>query len=83
LIIAQLATRRYDVERLMPEGQIKGYVRADGLNMLATEAVLDETTPLTGYLDILTEDGRLRLAITGGAAADLMIDMKNFLAQEE
>jgi hypothetical protein len=56
LNIAQLATRRYDVERLMPEGQIKGYVRADGLNMLATEAVLDETTPLTGYLNFLAQE---------------------------
>jgi hypothetical protein len=76
-------TRRCDVERTMSEGQIKGYVRAEGLNILATEATLDKTKPLTGFLDILTEDGRMRLAITGGAAADLMIDLKNFLALEQ
>jgi hypothetical protein len=67
----------------MPEGPIKAYIRAEGLSVLATEAVLDKPTPLAGYLDILTEDGRLRLALTGSAAADLLIDLKQFLALEQ
>jgi hypothetical protein len=68
----------------MPEGPIKGYIRADaGLSVRATDVVLDLAAPLKGYLEIATEDGRLRLAITGGAAADLLIDLKNFLAMEQ
>jgi hypothetical protein len=39
--------------------------------------------PHSGYLDIGTEDGRLRLLITGSAAADLMVDLQNFLALEQ
>jgi hypothetical protein len=38
--------------------------------------------PLSGYLDIATEDGTLRVTMTVGAAADLLIDLKNFLALE-
>jgi hypothetical protein len=30
-------------------------------------------------LDIATEDGTLRVTMTVGAAADLLIDLKNFL----
>ena len=39
--------------------------------------------PLKGYLEIVTEDGGLRLVITGGAAADLIIDLKQLLALEQ
>jgi hypothetical protein len=67
----------------MPEGPKKAYIRAEGLSVLATEAVLDKPTPLAGYLNILTEDGPVRLALTGSAAADLLIDLKNFLALEQ
>jgi hypothetical protein len=31
--------------------------------------------PLSGYWDIATEDGTLRLTMTVGAAADLLIDL--------
>ena len=47
----------------MPDEPIKGYVRAEGLSILATEAVLNKAKPLSGYLDIGTEDGRLRLRL--------------------
>jgi hypothetical protein len=67
----------------MPDKPIKGYVRAEGQSVLTTEVVLEKAKPLSGYLDIATDDGRLRLAITGTAAADLMIDLKNFLALEQ
>jgi hypothetical protein len=66
----------------MPDEPIKGYVRAEGLSILATEAVLNKAKPLSGYLDIGTEDGRLRLRMNGCAAADLLVDLKNFLALE-
>jgi hypothetical protein len=39
----------------------------------------DRAMPLSGYLDIATEDGTLRVTMTVGAAADLLIDLKNFL----
>ncbi len=67
----------------MPDEPIKGYVRAEGLSILATEAVLNKAKPLSGYLDIGTEDGRLRLTMNGCAAADLLVDLKNFLALEQ
>lgn len=68
----------------MSEGLIKGYVRADaGLRVLATDVILDTAAPLKGYLEIATEDGRLRLAITGAGAADLLVDLKQFLALEQ
>jgi hypothetical protein len=68
----------------MSEGPIKGYVRADaGLNVLATDVILDTNGPLKGYLEIATEDGRLRLAVAGAKAADLLIDLKQFLALEQ
>ena len=63
----------------MTDKPIKGYVRAEGQSVLTTEVVLEKAKPLSGYLDIGTDDGRLRLAITGTAAADL----KNFLALEQ
>ena len=40
------------------------------------------TKPLAGVLEISTEDGVLRLAISGDAAKDLKIDLDQFLAQE-
>ena len=68
----------------MPNKPIKEYVRADAdLTVLASDVVLDTAAPLKGYLEIVTEDGRLRLVITGGAAADLIIDLKQFLALEQ
>jgi hypothetical protein len=67
----------------MPDEPIKGYVRAEGLSILATEAILNKAKPLSGYLDIGTEDGRLRLRMNGCAAADLLVDLKNFLALEQ
>jgi hypothetical protein len=69
--------------RSMPEGPINGYVRTEGLSVLATEIILRQAKPLSGYLDIGTEDGRLRLLITGSAAADLIVDLQNFLALEQ
>ena len=66
----------------MPSKPIKEYVRADAdLTVLASDVVLDTAAPLRGYLEIVTEDGRLRLVITDGAAADLIIDLKQFLEQ--
>lgn len=66
----------------MPDKPIKEYVRADAdLIVLASDVVLDTAAPLKGYLEIVTEDGRLRLVITDGAAADLIIDLKQFLEQ--
>jgi hypothetical protein len=68
----------------MPNKPIKEYVRADAdLTVLASGVVLVTAAPLKGYLEIVTEDGRLRLVITGGAAADLIIDLKQFLALEQ
>jgi hypothetical protein len=40
------------------------------------------TNPLAGFLEISTEDGVLRLAISGAAAKDLLIDLDQFLAEE-
>jgi hypothetical protein len=66
----------------MPNKPIKEYVRADAdLTVLASDVVLDTAAPLKGYLEIVTDDGRLRLVITDGAAADLIIDLKQFLEQ--
>jgi hypothetical protein len=59
------------------EGRIKGYVRAEGLSMLATEAVLNGAMPLPV---IWTSQRNRHFAATVGAAADLLIDLKNFLA---
>jgi hypothetical protein len=62
---------------------IQGYVRADGpLNVLDTSMHKSSTSPLAGVLGISTEDGVLRLAISGDAAKDLRIDLDQFLAQE-
>ncbi|MDA9497243.1 MULTISPECIES: hypothetical protein [Bradyrhizobium] len=62
---------------------IEGYVRADvPLNVLETSVHKSSTSPLGGVLEISTEDGVLRLAISGDAAKDLKIDLDQFLAQE-
>lgn len=62
---------------------IQGYVRADvPLKVLDTSVHTSSTSPLAGVLDISTEDGVLRLAISGDAARDLKIDLDQFLAQE-
>ena len=62
---------------------IVGYIRADvPLNVLDTSVHAASTKPLAGVLEISTEDGVLRLAISGDAAKDLRIDLDQFLAQE-
>ncbi|WP_036003710.1 hypothetical protein [Bradyrhizobium yuanmingense] len=62
---------------------IEGYVRADvPLNVLETSVHKSSTSPLGGVLEISTEDGVLRLAISGDAAKDLKTDLDQFLAQE-
>jgi hypothetical protein len=62
---------------------IQGYVRADvPLNVLETTVQKSSINPLAGVLEIATEDGVLRLAISGDAAKDLLIDLDQFLAQE-
>jgi hypothetical protein len=62
---------------------IQGYVRAGvPLNVLDTAVQKSTTNRLAGFLEISTEDGVLRLAISGDAAEDLRIDLDQFLAQE-
>jgi hypothetical protein len=62
---------------------IQGYVRADvPLKVLETILHKSTTDPLAGVLEISTEDGVLRLAISDDAAKDLRIDLDQFLAQE-
>jgi hypothetical protein len=43
---------------------------------------MTSTSPLAGVLEISTEDGVVRLAISGDAAKDLKIDLDQLLAQE-
>ena len=62
---------------------IQGYVRTDvPLNVLDTSVHKSSTSPLAGVLEISTEDGVVRLVISGDAAEDLKIDLDQFLAQE-
>ena len=62
---------------------IQGYVRTGvPLNVLDTNVHTSSTSPLAGVLEISTEDGVLRLAISGDVAKDLQIDLDQFLAQE-
>jgi hypothetical protein len=62
---------------------VQGYVRADvPLNVLETAVQKFTTDPLTGILEISTEDGVLRLTISEDAANDLRIDLDQFLAKE-
>ena len=61
----------------------QGYVRADvPLNVLDTSVHKSSTGPLAEVLEISTEDGVLRLAISVDGAKDLKIDLDQFLAQE-
>jgi hypothetical protein len=53
------------------------------LKVLETFISASATTPLAGYLDISTEDGLLRLVISGDVAADLRIDLDQFLATRD
>jgi hypothetical protein len=63
--------------------RLQDYIRADvPLNVLDTTVQRSATHPLAGILEISTEDGVLRLAISGDAAEDLRIDLDQFLAQE-
>ena len=60
---------------------LAGYTRADvPLKVLETSVFAAGATPLTGVLEIFTEDGRLQLMISGDAAANLRIDLVQFLA---
>jgi hypothetical protein len=52
------------------------------LKVLDTAVHKSATDPLAGFLEISTEDGVLRLEISGDAAEDLRIDLDQFLAQE-
>ena len=52
------------------------------MNVLATTVQRTAAHPLAGVLEISTEDGVLRLAISGDTAKDLRIDLDQFLAQE-
>jgi len=62
----------------------QGYVRADfPLNVLETTVEKFSANPLVGVLEISTEDGVLRLAISGDAAKDLRIDLDQFLAENQ
>lgn len=63
---------------------LQGYIRADvPLKLLETAVTISATTPLVGYLNILTEDGLLRLEIGGDVADDLRIDLNQFLASSD
>lgn len=60
---------------------LAGYTRTDvPLKVLETSVFAAGKTPLTGILEIFTEDGRLHLVISGDAAANLRIDLMQFLA---
>ena len=52
-------------------------------NVLETTVEKFSTNPLAGVLEISTEDGVLRLAISGDAAKDLRIDLDQFLAENQ
>ena len=62
---------------------IQGYIRADvPLRALETAVQVSTIDPLAGLLEISTEDGVLRLAMSGDVAKDLRIDLDQFLAEE-
>ena len=52
------------------------------MNVLDTGVHKSSSSPLAGVLEISTEDGVLRLAISGDAAKDLKMDLDQSLAQE-
>lgn len=53
------------------------------LKVLETSVSVSTTSPSAGYLEISTEDGLLRLVISADVAADLRIDLNQFLATRE
>jgi hypothetical protein len=53
------------------------------LKLLETSVSVLTTNPLTGCLEISTDEGLIRLAITGDVAADLRIDINQFLAAQQ
>ena len=62
---------------------IQGYIRANvPLRILETAVQMSTVDPLTGFLEISTEDGVLRLAMSGDVANDLRIDLDQFLAEQ-
>jgi hypothetical protein len=63
----------------MPEGRIKGYVRAEGLSMLATVEPGHAAFRLFGH-----RNGRRHFAANNDRrrCRRLLIDLKNFLALE-
>jgi hypothetical protein len=62
---------------------IQGYVRADvPLRILETAVHKSASDPSTGFLEISTEDGVLRLAISIEAAKDLQIDLSQLFGEE-
>jgi len=62
---------------------IQGYVRADvPLRILDTALHKSSSDPSVGVLEISTEDGVLRLAISSDAATDLQIDLNQFTGAE-
>ena len=64
-----------------PIDTMDGYIRAQaGLRLLDSAAAVASDDPAFGYLDLLTEDGRLRLTMTHNAAEDLLIDLQQFLS---
>jgi hypothetical protein len=61
---------------------IQGYVRADvPLRILDTALHRSSSDTSVGFLDISTEDGVLRLAISIDAARDLQIDLNQLLGE--
>ena len=62
---------------------IQGYVRSDvPLRILDTALHKSSIDPSVGVLEISTEDGVLRLAITRDAVQDLQIDLNQFIGDE-
>ena len=62
---------------------IQGYVRSDvPLRILDTALHKSSSDPSVGVLEISTEDGVLRLAISRDAVQDLQIDLNQFIGEE-
>ena len=62
---------------------IQGYIRADvPLRILDTALHKASNDPSVGVLEISTEDGVLRLAISMDAVQDLQIDLNQFIGEE-
>jgi len=65
------------------EKAIQGYVRSDvPLRILDTALHKSSSDPAVGVLEISTEDGVLRLAISRDAVQDLQIDLNQFIGEE-